>query len=120
MGSTPCHTTSRVQGLLELLGRREPEEALENPSAAPVRARSSQLVQGTASTGDRLSRASPSVQSRKFMRHLRLGSYLQMPYSGRDPSKTPIKESTVYLRDCTLSRQSKKLQHTGDDNPSCH
>ena len=35
-----------------------PKEALDNPSAAPVRSRSSQLVQGIASTGGRLSRAS--------------------------------------------------------------
>ena len=34
------------------------KETLDNPSAAPARARISQLVQGTASTGDRLCRAS--------------------------------------------------------------
>jgi hypothetical protein len=40
-------------------------ETLDNPSAAPVRARSSQLVQGAASTGDRLSRASLATLLRR-------------------------------------------------------
>jgi hypothetical protein len=44
----------------------------------------------------------PSMQSHKFMRHLRLGPCLQMPYSARAPGETPIKGSTVHLRDCTL------------------
>ena len=43
----------------------------------------------------------PSVQSRKFMHHLRLGPCLQMPYSARAPGETPIKGSTVYLQDGT-------------------
>ena len=42
------------------------------------------------------------MQSHKFMRHLRLGPCLQMPYSARAPGETPIKGSTVHLRDCTL------------------
>ncbi len=86
-----------------------PKEALDNPSAASVRARSSQLAQGTASSGDRLSRASlsgvPSVPSWKFMRYFWPGPRAQMPPSARAPGETPIKGFIAHLRDCTLVGQ---------------
>jgi hypothetical protein len=52
----------------------------------------------------------PSMQSHKFMRHLRLGPCLQMLYSARAPDETPIKGFMARLRDCTLGRLWKTPQ----------
>ena len=70
---------------------RHTREALENPSAAPVRVRSSQLAQGDVFHWRPVVQGVPSVSSRKFMRRLQLGPRVQLPSSAKTPGETPIK-----------------------------